>query len=33
MIITNPLDKYIINYPFEATEALKKIEENSIGVL
>lgn len=33
MIITNNLDKYIINYPFEATEALKKIEENSIGGL
>ena len=33
MIITNNLDKYLISYPFEAGEALKKIEENSIGGL
>ena len=33
MIITNNLDKYKIDYPFEIGEALKKIEENSIGGL
>ena len=33
MIITNNLDKYKIDYPFEIGDALKKIEENSIGGL
>ena len=33
MIITNNLDKYKIDYPFEVVDALKKIEENSIGGL